>query len=532
MIGGKSWMGPTVVLAIAFVSGGWFFQQGTARGETSFATGRLFDQVADLVQSSFVDEVDQSEMYRAAIDGMLETLNDPNTGFLEGSQFENLAIRTDGEYGGVGLEVLERDGFVTVMSVIPGAPGSRAGVRAGDRIVAVDGTPVVDRDAAMAVDLLRGEPGTDVSMSVQRPGVEDELTFEVTRALVQVMSVPFATMLEEGIGYVPLQVFSETSTRDLEQAIDSLQSAGAESIVLDLRGNPGGVLDGAVAISDLFLEAGDDVVETRGRARGQSTIYRASEAERFEGLSVAILVDGQSASASEIVAGALQDHDRALVIGERTFGKGSVQTLYPLTGGDVLKLTTARWFTPVGRSIQKDHAEQREALSAGALALNGHLVPRPDTVQLPEFESLGGRTLVGGGGITPDLLVSPDTLTTEAQEAVYDLYASRGAVNQALFDFVVRKISEDGPEVQVTDALLTEFKSQLANRGVSVDRAAWDLALPFLRFRLASEVALQGSGNLAQFHVRASEDVVLMTAVERLRAADGAPSALMEAGSP
>ena len=532
MKGRTSWTGPTAILAIAFVSGGWFYQQGTAREHSSFATGRLFDQVADLVESSFVDPVGEDVLYRAAIDGMLEELGDPNTSFLEGSAFESLSIRTDGEYGGVGLEVIERSGAVTVVTAMPNTPGSRAGVRPGDQIVAVDGRSVVDGDAQFAVDLLRGEPGTPVVMTVRRPGVANELTFEVTRALIQVKSIPFSVMLEADIGYVPLQIFSETSTEELRSAIDSLVAEGAQSVVLDLRGNPGGVLDGAVAISDLFLDQGDEVVETRGRARGQTASYRASRAQQFPGLPIAVLVDGQSASASEIVAGALQDHDRGLVIGERTFGKGSVQTLFPLSGGDVLKLTTARWYTPVGRSIQKELEEQRAALSSNALTLSGHLVPRPDTASLPEFESLGGRTLIGGGGITPDLIVHEDTLSTEAQEAVYELYASSGGVNQGLFDFVVNKVAEVGERLRVDDALFAELRAHLANRGVTASPEVWALSEPFLRFSLESEIALRSAGELARFRVRAREDAPLRTAIDQLRQAAGNPALLVEAAAP
>ncbi|MCA9737028.1 MAG: hypothetical protein KC645_05340, partial [Gemmatimonadetes bacterium] len=389
-----------------------------------------------------------------------------------------------------------------------------------------------------AVERLRGQPGTEVELTIERPGVDGRLTFTVRRARVEVKSVPFHVLLEGNVGYVPLQVFSETSTDEVIAAIDSLQSEGAHGIVLDLRGNPGGVLDAGIAISELFLPASVDIVETRGRAAHQSETYRArGSGPRYPALPVAILVDERSASASEIVAGALQDHDRALLVGFRTFGKGSVQTLFPLTGGDVLKLTTARWYTPVGRSIQKEREEQRAALASGALSPFGQLVPRGEVEDLPTFTSRGGRTLMGGGGITPDLTVRPDTLDTAAQEAVYALYESGGALNQALFDFVVRRVggaAESGrPLPEVTPALMSDLRRALEERGVEADEAVWEAAEPYLRNSLRQELALQGSGELQQFLVQAGSDQALQAALERLRAAgDDARALVTDAAAP
>ncbi|MEZ4415061.1 MAG: S41 family peptidase [Gemmatimonadota bacterium] len=528
----RSLLGPALVLGIAVLTGGWFFQQGTERGAPGFLRGRLFDQVADLVSQNYVEDVDQEELYNAAIEGMLERLGDPNTAFLQHDDYRNFAIRTEGNYGGVGLEVVEREGYVTVVTAMPGTPAQRAGIRAGDLIVAVDSERVVGEGSSdKAVDRLRGRPGTEVQIGVQRPGVESELEFLVTRERIEVKSVPFHAMLGEDIGYVPLQIFSETSTDEVGAAIDSLRAEGARGVVLDLRGNPGGVLDAGIGISELFLDAGADIVETRGRAEMQSETYRATRAQRYPGFPLVVLVDERSASASEIVAGALQDHDRALLIGHRTFGKGSVQTLYPLAGGDVLKLTTARWYTPVGRSIQKDRSEQVAELSSGALSPFGQLVPRDGEVDLPTVRSVGGRTLVGGGGITPDLTVLPDTLPTEAQQAVFELYKSGGALNRSIFDFVISTLADRGesagPPVQVTDALMADLRRVLEAAGVEADDAVWRAATPFLRNTLRTELALQASGEKAQFLVQAEADRALMRAVEALRSAGTDAGALV-----
>ncbi|HSR43552.1 MAG TPA: S41 family peptidase, partial [Longimicrobiales bacterium] len=309
----RSVLTPGVILLVAVFTGGWFLQKGVGQEQNVYLQVRLLQEVVDHVSERYVEEVAPRDLYDAAIDGVIRDLNDPNTAFLEASEYENLRIRTEGEYGGVGLEITERNGWVTVVTALPGTPGTRAGIRAGDRISEVEGQSAEDWNVNQVVERLRGEPGTDVELRVRRPGVESPIPFTVTRAKIELHSVPFVTMLEEGIGYVPLQVVSESSSREVREAIDSLASEGARGLILDLRGNPGGLLDQGVAVSDLFLGRDAEIVETRGRASGQNEVFRARDRETHSGFPVVLLVDAQSASASEIVAGALQDHDRALI---------------------------------------------------------------------------------------------------------------------------------------------------------------------------------------------------------------------------
>jgi carboxyl-terminal processing protease len=517
---GRSFFLPATILFVAVMTSGWLFQRGVERESGAFYRSQLFDQVAELVTESYVDPVDEMDLYRSAIDGILEDLGDPNTAFLEASEYEGLSIRTEGEYGGVGLEVLERDGYVTVISPIPGTPGARAGIRAGDRIVEVDGVPIEDGSVERAVDRLRGRPDTEVELTVERPGVGSPIEFRLMRALIQVKSVPFETLLDDGVGYVPLQIFSESSPEEVRNGIESLQSEGLRSLILDLRGNPGGVLDGGVGVADLFLPAEQAIVETRGRATGQSETYSATGGDDFPELPMIVLVDERSASASEIVAGALQDNDRALVVGARSFGKGSVQSLFPLTGGNVLKLTTARWYTPVGRSIQKPASERFSLAEHGVLTTQGALAARPADDDRPTFQSVAGRELVGGGGITPDLTVLPDTLSTAEQEAVLRLYQDAGVFNTGLFNFVVRHASES-TELQsdfaVTDAMLGALYESLRAEGLDIDRVTFDAARRFIRRQLESELALQELGEEQRFRRLAGDDRILQTALDLLR---------------
>jgi carboxyl-terminal processing protease len=509
---GRSFFMPAALLLVTVVTSGWLFQRGVERESGAFFRSHLFDQVADLVSESYVDPVEDMDLYRAAIDGLLEELGDPNTAFLEASEFEGLSIRTEGEYGGVGLEVLERDGYVTVVSPIPGTPGARAGIRAGDRIIEVDGVPIENGSVERAVERLRGRPDTEVDLIVERPGVEAPIQFHLTRAVIQVKSVPFQTLLDNGVGYLPLQIFSETSADEVRAGIETLQGEGMRTLVLDLRGNPGGVLDGGVGVADLFL---------------------ADEQGILPDLPTIVLLDERSASASEIVAGALQDNDRALLVGARSFGKGSVQSLFPLTGGNVLKLTTARWYTPVGRSIQKPADARFDLADRGVLTTLGTLTSRPDESERPTFESVSGRTLVGGGGITPDLVVLPDTLTTVEQEAVLRLYRDAGALNTGIFNFVVRHVRERPgltTDFTVDSALLGSLYEALASEGLEVDREIYDTARRFVRRQLVSEIALQAFGEEQQFRRLAEEDLVLRAALELLE--DGPDRAALLSRAP
>ena len=526
---------PGIVLVLSVLTSGWFLQRGVAaEAGAPAAQTRVFEQVVSLVRSSFVDPVDESAMYESAIEGILQDLDDPNTAFLEAPDADNLSIRTEGEYGGVGLEIVDRNGYVTVVTAMPGTPGTRAGIRAGDRIVKVDGESIVDRGSDYAVSLLRGQPGTGVAVSIERTGVDAEIPFDIERAVIVVHSVPFAVEIEPGIGYIPLQVFSETSPQEVRDALATLGGGNLDGIILDLRGNPGGVLEGGIEIADLFLDAGDAVVETRGRAPGQSAAYAASDPDRYPELELTVLVDERSASASEIVAGAIQDHDRGLVLGARTWGKGSVQSIYRLSGGNVLKLTTARWFTPSGRSIQKPRDEQLATLDEGSLSISGRLSQRPDDTERPMFESMGGRALVGGGGITPDVSVSPDTLTTQEQEAVRRLYREAGALSAALFDFAVQYVSSRpglDADFVVNGQTLDELYDFLTGgAGLTVDRPTFEDVRRYLTYQLEGEIALRAFGPEGQFQRLRSHDPVLTAAVEALMRAES-PSDLVENGA-
>ncbi len=322
---------------------------GVTAQEETYEKLKVFTEVLSIVQSNYVDEVNSKDLLYGAVRGMLETL-DPHSSFMTPENFKEMQVETQGSFGGLGIEITVKDRQLTVVSPIEGTPADRAGLHAGDRILKIDDKATKDLTLMEAVRSLRGPKGSKVTISVLRDGWTEPKNFELTREVIQVKSVR-SKDLGQGIGYVRINSFQERTGKDLEQAVEQLLKGGDKAFVLDLRNNPGGLLNQAVYVSDLFLDKGQLIVYTAGRIKNQDLRFTAEHSSNFPKFPMVVLVNGGSASASEIVAGALQDHKRAVVLGTRTFGKGSVQTVIPLSDGSGLRLTTAKYFTPNGRSI-------------------------------------------------------------------------------------------------------------------------------------------------------------------------------------
>ncbi|MEX1148325.1 MAG: S41 family peptidase [Sphingomonadales bacterium] len=311
----------------------------------------LFGDVFERIRAGYVEEVTDTDMIEAAIRGMLADL-DPHSSYLTADDFKNMQVQTRGEFGGLGIEVTMENGVVRVVSPIDDTPADRAGVQAGDYITHLDGEQVMGMSLTDAVDLMRGPVDTTITLTIVREGAEAPIELELTRAVIKIQSVRHRT--EGDVGYIRISSFNEqteTGVKDAIKALDEEIGDKLKGYVLDMRNNPGGLLDQAVAVSDAFLDQGE-IVQTRGRDNRDIQRYNAGRGDLAKGKTIVVLINGGSASASEIVAGALQDHERALVIGTQTFGKGSVQTIIPLGSDGALRLTTARYYTPSGRSIQ------------------------------------------------------------------------------------------------------------------------------------------------------------------------------------
>ncbi len=313
---------------------------------------RAFAEIFGRIKKDYVEAVDDVDLLESAIDGMLSGL-DPHSTYLNPEEFKNLQEGTSGEFGGLGIEVGIEDGFIKVIAPIDDTPAQRAGVKSGDLIIRLDGKPVKGMGLEEAVGLMRGKPGTLIVLTIVREAEDKPLQISIKRAIIKSVSVK-SKILEEGYGYIRLSHFQTRTTEEMLRQIAKLKSksaAGLNGLVLDLRNNPGGVLNGAVSVSDAFLTDGL-IVYTKGKEASSRLDFKAEPDDILEGAPIVVLVNGGSASASEIVAGALQDHNRAVIMGGQTFGKGSVQTIIPVNGDSAVKLTTARYFTPSGRSIQ------------------------------------------------------------------------------------------------------------------------------------------------------------------------------------
>jgi carboxyl-terminal processing protease len=338
-------------LGLVFVFSGQVVTNVSAVPREDYESVETFTSILSIVKKNYVDEVNSKDLVAGAINGMLSSL-DPHSAFLTPDLYKDLQMDTQGKFGGLGIEITVRNGLLTVVSPIEDTPAYKAGVKAGDQIIKIEEEFTKDMTLIDAVKKMRGVKGTKVTISIKREGIAELLNFNLVRDVIRVQSVR-SRQLEEGYGYIRLAQFQERSDRDVQKALEKLkeEKGGLKGLVLDLRNNPGGLLTQAVRVSDLFLESGM-IVYTEGRLENQKQKYFAHKEGTWSNFPIVVLVNGGSASASEIVAGALQDQKRAVILGTKTFGKGSVQTILPLDDNSALRLTTARYFTPKGRSIQ------------------------------------------------------------------------------------------------------------------------------------------------------------------------------------
>lgn len=493
------------------MTGGWLLQRGLLGDRSAQRHARLFDQVMEHVESFYVDTLTSSELYERAAVGLVGQLGDPGSAYLTAERLSRLNDQARGSYGGVGMSVDARGGRLIVIAPRAGGPADRAGVQTGDRVLSIDGEPVAGLTSDEAIRRLRGEPETSVKIVVERPGLDGQLTVTLTRDDIHVPSVARAIVFEGGVGYADFNVFSDSSAEELRAALDSLREGGARSFILDLRNNPGGLLAQGVAVADIFLPDGDVIVETRGKLESDTRTFKAGDGTRWPDVPVVVLLNMGSASASEIVAGALQDHDRAVVVGSTSFGKGSAQTVLPLVNGGAIRLTTARWFTPLGRSIARSYLPVTDDLEAAVDS-----APRRERYVTP-----GGRVVYGGGGIAPDVAIeesAPDQSTLALRSAVGSHMEDLRAV---ITDVSIEQRTAGrigAPDFEVTPALRASVLRRLSARGVSVDSTQWAEAEPSLDRLIAVEIARYVFGRDAAFRRSAAEDLVLQRAIELARA--------------
>jgi carboxyl-terminal processing protease len=476
-----------LVLMVSAVAGGFggIRVQAQAQGaEDVDSSLRLFSNLLMMVEENAATEVDSDEAVFGAIDGMLRTL-DPHSKFFNPKAFNALREDQRGRYYGLGITVTTRFGKVTVVSPpFLGSPAEKVGLRVGDVLSQVNGESTEGMDLNDVVSRLKGPRGTTVKITVIRPGVEEPIEMNVVRDEIAKFTISNAFMIRPKVGYIKLTNFAETTGAELREALRKLDYRNLEGLVFDLRNNPGGLLQEAIEVSETFLQKGQMIVETRGRTRGSNRPYASQRLNTDNLYPVVILINPQSASASEIVAGAIQDHDRGLIVGETSFGKGLVQSVYPLSKNAGLALTTQKWYTPSGRLIQRDYSQ---------ISQFDYYNHRDETAvenkrqQEIKYSDLG-RVVYGGGGITPDHVVS-ETKANSFEE----LLVKRFAFYTFVRDFLAKNPPID-PSFQVSDAMIGDFKQHLEKRGIQATDKDFQENLDYLKRMIKYEVVYNRLG--------------------------------------
>jgi len=489
----------------ALITGGWLLQRGSRTGAfTEFEGAQLFDNVLRHVQNDFVDPISDSTLYLKSVDGMLYELRDPYSTFLPPERFARLNETTSGNYAGLGLETDLRDGWLIIVAPLPGGPAERAGLQPGDRIIEIMNKTAKGWTSEEASRALRGKAGTAVTLKIERPGAPNPMEIRLVRTTIHQSAVRRSSMLGDGVGYIDLKAFSDSTGKEMNGAITNLLAHGMKTLVLDLRTNPGGLLNQGVKVSDLFLDPGQKIVSMHGRLPEANREFADTAKQRWPDLPLIVLVDGRSASAAEIVAGALQDHDRAVIVGTPTYGKGSAQSVVSFGDQGGLKLTTARWFTPAGRSIARPRLNEDES-------------DEPPPVKRERFRTDAGRVVYGGGGITPDVVAGDSTIPIAEGNFIHALGANGGHFRDAVTDYALYVKANHGvasPDFVVTPAMREEVWNRMKQRGIDIPRPVFDEGEPLVTRLIGYDIARYMFGSEAEFRRRASVDTALQRALQ------------------
>jgi carboxyl-terminal processing protease len=513
-----------LVITAAGFAGAVFAQRpsGTVTAGEAEENLKTFSTIYSIVEQNYADPVNPDKaIYNGAIPGMLHVL-DPHSNFFDPKQYSQLREDQRGKYYGVGMQVGPRNNKVIVIAPFAGTPAYRAGIRPGDVIIAVDGKPTDNMNTSEVADLLKGPRNTNVRITIAREGAEKPLEFNVVRDEIPRYSVDVHFQIKPGIGYMHVSSFSETTEDEVSQALDEF--GDVKGLILDLRQNPGGLLGEGVGVADKFLKKGSVIVSHHGRA-SQEKLYRASKGNGGREYPIVVLVNRGSASASEIVAGALQDHDRALIAGETTFGKGLVQTVYPLSENTGLALTTAKYYTPSGRLIQREY-EGKSLYDYYYSRGNGKGVDNSNK-EVKVTDS--GRTVYGGGGITPDVEL-PTNKLNKFQTGMLQKYA--------FFNFAKSYLANNrhvDRNFQVIDEVMNDFRRFLDAQKIDFTEADLIESNDWLRSNIKSEIFISEFGQEEGMRVRAETDPQVLRALDLLpkakELAEGARKVIAERNS-
>ena len=536
----KNRFGIAIILVIlcCSVAGGFVGGKAAANPEASSQVSSTeflhnFTEVLDIVETNYAENVGSEKLVYSAIKGMLRAL-DPHSNFLDPEEFASLRDDQHSRYYGLGIRVrpLLRNGSGRVVVVEPpaiGTPAERRGLRAGDVITRIEGESIDDWTSDEVVNHLRGPRGTKVNITVERPGIPEPILFTVERDEIPLVTIPYAFEIQPGIGYVKIDRFSESTADEFEDKTDELKIDKMSGLILDLRDNPGGLLNQAIAISDFFLPRNEKIVSTKGRAEGSGRIYKSKNIEKIK-VPLVVLINRHSASASEIVAGALQDHDRALILGETSFGKGLVQSVYTLDNNTGMALTTAKYYTPSGRLIQRDYSVS--SFEYYYLSEESSGIPENTTAREVK-ETDHGRTVLGGGGITPDIEESVRELDRFegilASKDVFFLYARRltsgqvpaaEAFNKQIEKMKAEELKESIPDsleaLDISEEILADFKDYLRSFDIDFTEENFTQSKDFIKRRIKQDVFTSSFGLQEGYKIGIQGDRQVQKALEVL----------------
>nr|MDK2851080.1 carboxyl-terminal processing protease [Candidatus Cloacimonadota bacterium] len=463
---------------------------------------QLFSEVLQKLKQNYVTDLSDEELIEAAINGMLGS-TDPHTTYFTKDQFKEFTTSTRGSFGGLGIQIDKIGEFITVVSPIEGTPAYRMGITAGDRIIKVDGESIVGISTDESIKKMRGPVGSTVVITIARPGITEPIDYTIIRENIKIKSVPYSFKLDNGVGYIRISQFNENTTTELRTALDELETDGIRGLIIDLRYNPGGLLDQAVNTVNEFIGYNKLVVETKGRTRQESIYTRYNTKER--NYPIVVLVNEASASASEIFAGSLQDWDKGLVVGKNTFGKGSVQQLIPLSNGGGIKITTSYYYIKSGRCI---HKMSNDRLLLGENLTEEDLKKEDEEIHNNVYYTSRGRKVYGGGGITPDIEIDNDLLTRFGVE----LRRKNVFFNYAV-DYLVDHNHQISLNPEITPEIINDFLNYAKSKDITYTQADLDSTRSFIENSIKSELVRKVHGDLQAYKITISEDNQLQKAI-------------------
>lgn len=478
------------------------FAQSRPSAGNIYSQIQLFSEVLQKLKQNYVTDLSDEELIEAAIKGMLNS-TDPHTNYFTAEQFTDFTTSTRGSFGGLGIQIDKIGEYITVVSPIEGTPAFRMGITAGDKIVKVDGESVVGVTTDESIKKMRGAVGSKVVITISRPGIADFIDFTIIRENIKINSVPYSFKMDNGAGYIRISQFNENTTADLRTSLAELETEGISGLIIDLRFNPGGLLDQAVDTVNEFIGYHKLVVETKGRTRQDALYTRYNTKDR--NYPIIVLVNEASASASEIFAGSLQDWDKGLVVGKNTFGKGSVQQLIPLSNGNGVKITTSYYYIKSGRCI---HKMSNDKLLTGKEVSEDELKKESEDSHDQVYYTSKRREVYGGGGITPDIIIDNDLLTRFG----VDLRRKNLFFNYAV-DYLVDHDHQVSINPVITAEIMNEFLDYAKAEGISYTAADLDSARTFIESSIKSELVRKVHGDLQSYKISISQDKQLQKAI-------------------